>query len=96
MLDDAGIDHEWIDLREDGLERSRLVAWLEALGADRLVNRRSTTWRTLDAGQRDAIDRGDSGALDLLQANPTLIKRPVVEDDQVVETGLAAVERCLK
>ncbi|WP_414897577.1 arsenate reductase family protein [Rhodovulum sp. YEN HP10] len=60
------------DLRDDPLSRDELARFLAALGPD-LVNRRSTTWRGLD----EAARAGDP--LDLLEAHPTLMKRPVIE-----------------
>ncbi|GAB4350368.1 MAG: arsenate reductase [Immundisolibacter sp.] len=72
------IDIPFHDLRRDGLEATRLAAWLDALGADALVNRRGATWRRLSAEQRAACD-DPTPLTALLLAQPTLIRRPVVE-----------------
>lgn len=80
------IDMPFHDLRRDGLDATRLTGWLQALGADALVNRRGTTWRRLSAEQQAACD--DPAALtELLLAQPTLIRRPVVEIGEHVTTG---------
>lgn len=42
-----GIRHRFHDLRADGIEAARLAAWLEELGCEALVNRRSASWRAL-------------------------------------------------
>ncbi len=60
-----------IDVRADGVPRAELARFLELFGAD-LVNRRSTTWRSLSEAER-AHD-----PLELLAEHPTLMKRPVV------------------
>jgi Spx/MgsR family transcriptional regulator len=73
-----GVDLTFHDLRRDGLDAARLARWLEALGAARLVNRSGTSWRKLGADQQQAID-DPAALLALLQAQPTLIRRPVVE-----------------
>lgn len=72
------IDMPFHDLRRDGLDAPRLTGWLDALGADALVNRRGTTWRRLSTEQQAACD--DPATLtELLLAQPALIRRPVVE-----------------
>lgn len=68
-------------MRADGVAEADLKAWLEAVGADLLVNRKSTTWRNLN----DAERAGDP--LALLVAHPTLMKRPVIVDGDRVHVG---------
>ena len=77
-LESEGVDHRFHDLRADGLERAQIERWMASPLADRLVNRRSTTWRGLDEGQRAAEG---SALVDLLLEHPTLIKRPLLERD---------------
>ena len=56
-----------------GVSIEQLQKWLDEHGDAVLVNRKSTTWRGLD-------DQAcQQPALALLGANPTLIKRPVIE-----------------
>jgi len=71
-LERMGKAVDFHDMRDDPLSREELARFLAALGPD-LVNRRSTTWRGLDEVAR----AGDP--LDLLEAHPTLMKRPVIE-----------------
>ena len=84
-LDGQGIAYQWIDLREDGVDRETLAGWVRALGVESLVNKRSTTWRGLTDGQRAAL-AGDA-AVDLLATQPTLVKRPVFVKDGEVRVG---------
>lgn len=72
-----GIDHEFVDLRADGVGRERLADWLREAGRDALINTRSRTWRELEPAEREIGD--DEAALNLLMRHPTLIKRPVLE-----------------
>ncbi|WP_353253002.1 arsenate reductase [Salinisphaera sp. PC39] len=74
-----GIDHRFVDLRAEGVERERIRRWLDEVGPETLINRRSRTWRELDESERTVT--GDGAAADLLQQYPTLIKRPVLELD---------------
>lgn len=79
----AGKDVVFRDVRAEPMERAELAVFLERLGPD-LVNRRSTTWR----GLSDAERAGDP--LDLLAAHPSLMKRPVVQDGDVLLLGWSA------
>ncbi len=72
-LEAAGRLVDFVDIRTEADLTAKVPAWLEAAGPDLLVNRRSTTWR----GLSDEARAGDPATL--LQANPTLIKRPVIE-----------------
>jgi len=81
----AGKTVRFHDLRADGLTAARLEAWLQALGWERLINRRSTTWRNLDAAEKAELD--DARALALGLAHPSLLKRPIVESADGVSVG---------
>ncbi len=85
-LDEAGVAYRWHDLRQDPPDEKTLRHWLDHVGADKLVNRRSATWRRLDDPQRERADTGE-GAVALLMEVPTLIKRPVIDTGEVVLVG---------
>jgi len=68
----AGVPVEVQDVREDGVPEGLLRRVVDELGADMVVNRRSTTWRGLDETER----AGDPVALIL--AHPALMKRPLI------------------
>ncbi len=90
-LDDHGIAYTFHDLRAQPVGTQRLQAWLAALGADRLLNRRSTTWQQLPAAARP--DGSDSPALiACLAAHPTLIKRPLLEHGPLTHAGFSAAD----
>jgi arsenate reductase len=83
-LEMNAVDHEFHDFRTDGLQRDQVASWLDSEFADRLVNRRSTTWRQLTEAQKQAA--GDA-LVDLLLDAPTLIKRPVFVRDDIIAVG---------
>ncbi|QOC21755.1 arsenate reductase [Wenzhouxiangella sp. AB-CW3] len=85
-LDAAGVSYRWHDLREEVPNEDTLRHWLDEVGVDNLVNRRSTTWRGLDDPDREQV-RTAEGALPLLREHPALIKRPVIDTGQVVLVG---------
>lgn len=73
-LDKRGVEYQFRDFRTDGLSMHQVEQWLE-LGADKLVNKRSLTWKQLTERDKLALNRG---APDIILANPTLIKRPLL------------------
>ena len=81
-----GIAHRFHDLRRDGLARADLERWLARVPWDTLVNRRGTTWRRLLPAQRAAVT-DQSSAIEALLAEPTLVRRPVVEAGDVLLVG---------
>jgi Spx/MgsR family transcriptional regulator len=75
--DAHGVNYAFHDYKKSGVDRSRLVAWCKAMGWKTLVNTKGTTWRKLPAEQQNISTQGEAVAL--MMANPSLIKRPVVE-----------------
>ena len=79
------------DFKQAGVPADRLAAWVQALGWERLLNRQGTTWRKLDVALREAVIDAES-AKQLMRAQPSVVKRPVVEwDDGAVTVGFDAV-----
>ena len=85
-LKEAGLDHSFHDFKKQGLTLPLLESWFLQVGWERLLNRKGTTWRKLsEADQALALDA--NGAANLMIANPSLIKRPVVVRDGLVTVG---------
>ena len=87
-LDDHGVTYDWHDFRADGLPGDDLDRWLAAVGDAVLVNRRGRTWRQLPESAREQLDPASLRALLLEQ--PTLIKRPVLDDGGEIVVGFDA------
>ena len=77
-LREHGIAARFHDVRRDGLDEATLRRWSAQVPWDGLLNRRGQTWRALDASQRARVVDADT-AIAAMLAEPTLIKRPVVE-----------------
>lgn len=90
-LDEHGLEHAWSDLREAPPAAGDVQRWLDAVGADALVNRRSTTWRGLDEDDRPALD--SPAVIGVLVEHPTLIKRPLFEREGEFRTGFGDAQR---
>ena len=84
-LADNGIEYRFHDVREDGLDARMLKRWTSRLDWTLLVNKKSLTWRKVPEVDRSGIN--ENSALALLIANPTLLKRPVLESDGFIAVG---------
>ena len=82
-----GVAHEFHDFKKAGVPADRLQAWVDAAGWERVLNRKGTTWRKLDAALQAAVVDGRS-AQALMREQASVIKRPVVEwDDGRITVG---------
>lgn len=84
-LDARGVDYRFHDYKESGIGRDRLEAWAARLGWERLLNRAGTTFRKLPDGEREGLT--EKKALALMLAQPSMIKRPVLEAGGAVVVG---------
>lgn len=75
-LTEHGVAHQFHDFKKLGVPPA-LPAWQAAVGWEKLLNRQGTTWRKLDAATQ-ALAENDATVPALLQAQPSVIKRPVV------------------
>jgi len=85
FLDAEGIPYRFHDFRVDGLDADRLERWIDALGWEKLLNRASTSFRALPEASRQVADA--SAAAALMLAEPTMIKRPVLDVDGRLTVG---------
>lgn len=86
-LDTEGVAYHYHDIRVDGVDREMLDRWLAVADWKILLNTRSKTWRALDEADKACVDQ--SGAVRLMLAHPTLIKRPVAEAGESVIAGFS-------
>ena len=77
-LDANGIEYAFHDYKKEGADPAKLTAWIADKGVDVVLNKRGTTFRKLSDAEKAAADDAGS-AVALLEANPSMIKRPVVE-----------------
>lgn len=70
------IDFEFIDFRTQPISTNTLQDFVDKIGWQNLINKRSTTYRNLSAFDKKNI------TLALTLKNPTLIKRPVLVGQQ--------------
>jgi Spx/MgsR family transcriptional regulator len=76
-LDGHGIPYEFHDYKKAGIDRARLEAWSRTVGWETLLNRAGTTFRKLPDSDKRNVD--ERKAIALMLAQPSLIKRPVLD-----------------
>lgn len=88
-LESQQVDFDFIDFRKDGLHKETIQQWLANADFSQLVNKRSTSWRALDEQQKTLLtaETASDAAISLLIEQPTLIKRPVLQQDDIVLFG---------
>ncbi|MFQ3786636.1 Spx/MgsR family RNA polymerase-binding regulatory protein [Halomonas sp. A29] len=84
-LDERGLPYQVHDLREDGLSAALLEHILERVPMVEVLNRRSTTWRNLPEEDKQDVDANK--ARTLIMANPTLLKRPLLDTGDEIRVG---------
>jgi len=76
-LDDHAIAYSFHDYKISGIDRESLQRWCDEMGWETVLNRSGTTFRKLPEEARANLDR--SKAIELMLAQPSMIKRPVLE-----------------
>ncbi|MGE0113684.1 MAG: ArsC family reductase [Steroidobacteraceae bacterium] len=75
-LDEHGVTYEFHDYKASGIDRAHLQRWCKELGWETLLNRAGTTFKKLP--DSDKAHLTESKAIELMLAQPSLIKRPVL------------------
>ena len=76
-LDGHGIEYAFHDYKVAGIARAELEGWVGRVGWETLLNRSGTTFRKLPPEDRDNLDAAK--AIGLMLAQPSMIKRPVLD-----------------
>lgn len=84
-LDQHGVAYEFHDYKKQGIDPRRLEDWARRAGWEKLLNRAGTTFKKLPEADKQGID--EAKAIALMQAQPSMIKRPVLESDGKLLVG---------
>jgi Spx/MgsR family transcriptional regulator len=86
-LADQDIEFRFHDVRDDGLDVGMLQRWADRADWQKLLNRRSLSWRKIPEVDRNDMNR--DRAFSLIIDWPTLLKRPVIESEDFFEVGFS-------
>ncbi len=76
-LDRAGVDYTFHDYKSAGIEKEKLETWTKKTGWETLLNKAGTTFKKLP--DKDKAGLTEARAIKLMLAQPSMIKRPVLE-----------------
>jgi len=77
FLEKKGVAYDFHDYKVEGIERARLEGWAGKVGWEALLNRAGTTFRKLPEKDKESLT--EKKAIALMLAQPSMIKRPVLE-----------------
>lgn len=84
-LEDHGIDYAFHDYKKEGLDGGTLDRFLQDIEWEKLLNRAGTTFRKLPEEDRQNVDAAK--ARELMLAQPSMVKRPVLDKDGKLTVG---------
>ncbi|KSB91619.1 arsenate reductase [Caulobacter vibrioides] len=84
-LDERGVAYAFHDYKVAGADRADVERWVAQLGWETVLNRAGTTFRKLPDADKTGIDAGK--AVDLMLAQPSMIKRPILDVDGKLLAG---------
>jgi Spx/MgsR family transcriptional regulator len=84
-LDGHKIQYGFHDYKAQGIDRGDLERWVDLVGWEVLLNRAGTTFRALPGADKEGLDARKATALMLAQ--PSMIKRPVLDVDGMLHVG---------
>ncbi len=76
-LDEHEVAYDFHDYKKAGIDRTTLEGWVKRLGWEALLNRAGTTFKKLPDVDKANVD--EAKAIDLMLAQPSMIKRPVLD-----------------
>ncbi len=89
-LDSHGVQYEFHDYKSAGIDSAVLARWCAQVGWEVLLNRNGTTFRKLPEPQKSALD--ERKAVGLMLAQPSMIKRPVLQLGKRLLVGFQPAE----
>ena len=76
-LDAKGVGYSFHDYKAEGIDRKSVESWCKKVGWEKLLNRAGTTFRKLPDAEKERLT--ESKAIALMLAQPSMIKRPVLD-----------------
>jgi Spx/MgsR family transcriptional regulator len=84
-LDKAGVAYDFHDYKKSGVGKSELEKWCKEAGWETVLNRAGTTFRKLPDADKEGLN--ERKAIALMMAQPSMIKRPVLDDGKHLLIG---------
>jgi len=76
------LNYDFHDYKKQGIDVDTLKIWLKEIGQDTVLNKKGTTWRKLSEEEQTRALSSEDNLIEALIAQPSLIKRPVLQTSQ--------------
>jgi len=90
-LKENNVEYEFHDFKKEGITKEKLKEWSKTSGWEKLLNKKGTTWRALPADEQQKITN-ERSAIKLMLEKPSIIKRPVIENDGKLWIGYDEIQ----
>lgn len=87
LLNELGLAYEFHDYKKQAIDAATVKTWLDAKGAEIILNKKGTTWRKLSEAEQQAALASEAHLIEALTAHSSMIKRPVLETEQGLLVG---------
>lgn len=84
-LDDHGVAYDFHDYKKLGVTKAQLLTWCREAGWETVINRAGPTFRKLPDAAKENLTQAK--AIELMLANPSMIKRPIAQHGNLLEVG---------
>jgi arsenate reductase (glutaredoxin) len=91
FLNSHHLPFEFHNYKTEGISVSKLTKWCRHKGWETLFNKRSSTWKDLKLTGNIQVD-DQAKAIEIMQANTSIIKRPVIEFNEEIIVGFSEKE----
>lgn len=81
-LQAKSLNYDFHDYKKQGIDADTLKIWLKEIGQDTVLNKKGTTWRKLSEEEQNRALSSEDHLIEALIAQPSLIKRPVLQTSQ--------------
>lgn len=86
-LQAKALNYDFHDYKKQGIDADTLKIWLKEIGQDTVLNKKGTTWRKLSEEEQNRALSSEDHLIEALIAQPSLIKRPVLQTSQSFVVG---------
>jgi len=76
------LNYDFHDYKKQGIDADTLKIWLKEIGQETVLNKKATTWRKLSEEEQTRALSSEDNLIEALIAQPSLIKRPVLQTSQ--------------
>lgn len=84
-LEDHGVKYAFHDYKTEGIDKAKLESWVKQAGWETVLNRSGLTFKRLPDAEREGVT--EKKAIALMAAQPSMIKRPVLEAGGKITVG---------